>query len=298
MRLSRVSAAFDARAAAEHTIEPGQRAVFETRDARDGALLQHAPGRSFDLPRPTPGLSNPLTGPLVIAGAVPGDRLVVDVEEIELLPLGWCGAHAHVGPLPPGRVDRPLCRVCEIDDHGVNFGDGIRVGLTPMVGCLGVAPEGPASGSAAASRHGGNLDHRPLGAGARVHLPVFVESALLWLGDVHAAQGDGELSGVALECPARVRVRVELQRGDAPSWPWIETSDRVMVLTSGASFEEARHHAVEAATAALESQLGLAAAEAMALLSVAGDLRVGQAFGGPELTLRLELPANLGVRPA
>jgi amidase len=279
-------------------VEPGTTVVFETLDARAGALLDRPPGASFELPPPTVGMSNPLTGPLAVTGARPGDRLVVTVEDIELGPIGWCGAHAHAGPLPPGRVPRSLARTCVIDDDGVHFGDGTVLERTPMIGCLGVAPaDGPCSAGVAGA-FGGNLDQRPLGVGARVHLPVLVPDALLYAGDVHAVQGDGELSGVAVECAAAVRLHVALEAGTAPSWPWIETDERVMVLTAAATFEDARGHAVEAAAAALERQLGLEPAEAVALLSLVGDLRVGQAFGGNQLTLRLELPASLGVRPA
>jgi amidase len=125
-----------------------------------------------------------------------------------------------------------------------------------------------------------------------------VDGALLYVGDVHAAQGDGELSGVALECAAEVSLRLELVPRAAPAWPWVEAGDRIMVLTAGPDFATARREAVEAVVGALEQQLGLEAAEAMALVSVAGDLRVGQAFGGGELSLRLELPAALGLVPA
>jgi amidase len=288
--------AFGAEHPALLRVEPGTSVVFETLDARGGALLDRPPGASFALPKPT--RSNPVTGPLAITGARPGDRLVITVENIELGALGWCGAHAHVGPLPVGRIPDPLARTCVIDVAGVHFGDELVLEPTPMIGCLGVAPAGGPLGVGLAGPHGGNLDQRPLGAGARVHLPVFHPDALLFAGDVHAVQGDGELSGVALECAAAVRLHVALEAGTAPRWPWIETDERVMVLTAAATFEEARGHAVEAAVGALEAQLGLAPAEALALLSLVGDLRVGQAFGGAQLTLRLELPKTLGVRPA
>jgi amidase len=279
-------------------VTPGSSVVFHTLDARAGALLDRAPGAAFELPRPQPGTSNPLTGPLAVTGARPGDRLVITVEAIELGPLGWCGGHAHVNPLPPGRVPRSLARICTVGAAGADFGDGVLLALTPMIGCLGVAPADGARDAGSAGPHGGNLDQRPLGVGARVHLPVLVEDALLYAGDVHAVQGDGELSGVALECAATVRLRVDLEPGEAPRWPWIETADRVMVLTAAATFEQARELAVDAAARPLEDQLGLEPAEALALLSLVGDLRVGQAYGGPQMTLRLELPTSLGVRPA
>jgi acetamidase/formamidase len=126
---------------------------------------------------------------------------------------------------------------------------------------------------------------------------VFVPRGLLFVGDVHAAQGDGELSGIGLETRARATATIDLRRGTGIAWPWLETAERTMVLTAGATFEAARDAAVECILAALEAQRGLAAADALMLISLAGDLRIGQAFGAPDVTVRLELPATLGLRP-
>jgi len=90
---------------------------------------------------------------------------------------------------------------------------------------------------------------------------------------------------------------VDLRRSAAIDWPWLETAERIMILTAGPSFESARDAAVAGMVAALRAQHGLGAAEALALISLAGDLRIGQAFGGPQTTLRLELPVSLGLRP-
>jgi amidase len=166
-----------------------------------------------------------------------------------------------------------------------------------MIGCIGVAPAGEAIPCGTPGRHGGNLDHRVVAPGARVYLPVSVPGGLLWIGDVHAAQGDGELSGTAVEIAADVTVRVDLRRGLRLDWPWIETADRLMVTSASLDFATARRDVVESMLRALEHQLGLEPAEALALISAVGDLRVGQAFGGMELTLRLELPRSLGLQP-
>jgi acetamidase/formamidase len=142
------------------------------------------------------------------------------------------------------------------------------------------------------------MDHRTIGPGTTVHLPVFNAGGLLYVGDVHACQGDGELSGVALEIGAEVTATVSVRKGAGLRWPWAQTDDRIMVMTSAVEFSDARREAVAEMLAALEDQLGLEPAEGLALISVAGDLRVGQAFGGMELTLRLEMPASLGLVPA
>lgn len=292
----RVSYAFDPSAPPAATVAPGSTVILETHDARGGALADRAVGSLYELPLPTPGRSNPLTGPLAIAGAEPGDSLVVTVEAIELAEAGWCGGHAFIGPFEPGRIPAPLARTCAVRGGVVSFSEAITVESTPMIGCLGTAPQEGAS-SNAAGRFGGNLDQRPVAPGARVHLPVDVPGGLLYAGDVHAAQGDGELAGLGLQIAAEVALTVDLTKHANLRWPWVDTGDRLMVLTAGPSFEAARNEAVEAILAALETQLGLEPAEALGLVSLAGDLRVGQCYGADETTVRLEVPAALGLVP-
>jgi amidase len=277
-------------------IEPGATVVFATHDARAGALFDRPVGSLFELPKPDPLRGNPLTGPLAVRGAVPGDSLVVDVLAIETVGPGWAGGHAHVNPLTPGRVPRPLGRICAVRDGVVHFSDTISFPARPMIGCIGTAPADGPIHAGIPGRHGGNVDQSVVTAGTRIHLPVEVPDALLFVGDVHAVQGDGELSGVGLEIAAEVTVRVDVRSGSRPVWPWVETPDRLIVLTAAEDFPTARREAVEAMVALLERQLGMEPAEALALLSVAGDIRIGQAFGGPlPMTVRLELPRFEGL---
>ncbi|MDE0139017.1 MAG: acetamidase/formamidase family protein [bacterium] len=279
-------------------VPPGETVIFETWDARAGALLDRPPGIPFELPRPTPGRGNPLTGPLAVRGAEPGDALVVRIDRIECLSPGWCGGHAHVGPFPEGRVPRPVGRVCAIEEGAIRYSDGVLLPVEPMVGCIGTAVPGDAPQAGIPGRHGGNLDHPVIAEGTTVMLPVFSKSALLYLGDVHATQGDGELSGVGVEIPAEVTVKVDLWKGALLRWPWAVTEDAVMVMTAHLEFERAREEAVEEMLQVLETQLGLEPGDAIALISVAGNLRIGQAFGAMEMTLRLEMPRSLGIVPA
>lgn len=269
--------------------------VFETTDARDGALSDRPAGTGFVLPPPPTGRGNPLTGPLAVEGVGPGDALVVDVLAVECGPLGWAGAHAHVNPLAEGRIPVSRGRSCAVEAGRVRFTGEIDLPLRPMIGCIGVAPEGSAPGAGAPGRFGGNLDHPLIATGSRVYLRAQVPGGLLFVGDVHAAQGDGELSGVAVEVPAEVTVRVDLVPGAGPEWPWVATADRIAVLTSAVDFADARREAVSAMLDLLERRLGLEPGEALALISAAGDLRIGQAFGGMDLTLRLELPRLSGL---
>jgi amidase len=298
---TQIGYAYDPALAPLLTIDPGTTVVLETHDARAGALDDREPGTLFELPKP-PGQGNPITGPVAVRGAQPGDALAVTIEAIDVEPAGWAGGHAHVNPLAPGRVQRPLGRRVAIRDGQVHFSDRFVLPLRPMIGCLGTAPAlGPgdtAPTSGQVGRFGGNMDQPVVAAGATVILPVAVPDALLYAGDIHAVQGDGELSGVGLEIAATVRLRVELLPGAAPSWPWATWADRIAVMTADEDFVAARREACEAMVTALERSFGIEAAEAMALLSVAGDMRMGQTMGRGPMTLRLELPRFPGLEPA
>jgi amidase len=279
------------------SVDPGTTVVFETQDARGGSMFVHPVGELVDLPRPPVGRGNPVTGPLAVRGAQPGDALVVDVIDIQTISPGWCGGHAHMGPLAQGRIPRARGRVCSVAAGTITFSSTIELAEEPMIGCIGIARVGEAIPCGTPGRHGGNLDHKVIARGARVYLPVSVPGGLLWIGDVHAKQGDGELSGTAMEIAADVTVRVDVMPGRTLEGPWIETGDRLMSIAASLDFATARSEAIEPMMRALEHQLGLEPAEALALISAVGDLRVGQAFGGMEMTLRLEMPRSLGLHP-
>src|SRR6476469_7901155 len=108
------------------------------------------------------------------------------------------------------------------------------------------------------------MDQKVVTAGTTLYLPVFVDDALLYIGDVHAAQGDGELSGTAIEIGSVTRVRVDLVQGAGIRWPWLESADRWMVLVADNDFVVARREAVDAMMTVLEHDLGIEPAEALA----------------------------------
>jgi amidase len=277
-------------------IESGGTVIFSTHDARGGALLDRPTGQAFDLPRPTPGFGNPVTGPVAIIGAKAGDALLVHILSIECDPIGWCGGHAHAGAVVPGRIPNPLGRTCQVSSDGVIFSPEITLPLRPMIGCIGTAPEVIAT-SGVAGKHGGNMDQPVVRSGTSILLPVFVEGALLYIGDVHATQGDGELSGVGLEVGAKVTVEVELIPGAAPQWPWLIDEEKIMVLTVGENFDAAAYVAIDEGLHLLEKQLKLQPADALGLLSLTSNIRVGGFYGAPHVTTRLEIPRHLNVHP-
>lgn len=274
-------------------LSPGERFQIRVPDVRGGSVLGR-PGESVRLP-PPPGIPFGLVGPIAITGAQPGDAVTVKIEWIECARVGYIGAKAEY-PLPQGRVKEGFARTCEVTSSSVVFSPGITFPLRPMVGIVGTTPLGEES-PINPGRHGGNMDQSVIGAGATVFLPVHRNRALLWIGDIHAAMGDGELSDVGLEVAARVSLCVDLIPNAHLDWPWVTFDSRIAVLVAAMDFETARGFALEAAVSALHRQLGLSAGEAVGLISAAADLRIGQASGGPTpTTLRLELPSSLGLQ--
>jgi amidase len=128
-------------------------------------------------------------------------------------------------------------------------------------------------------------------------LPVWVPLGLLSIGDVHGSMGDGELSGFGIEVAADVTVAIQLQKSQHLRHPWIETQDRLIAVSSARDFADARREVTQSVVNVVERQLGLSTAEALMLISAVGDLRIGQAYGGMDMTLRLEMPRKLRLHP-
>jgi amidase len=275
------------------TVEPGEEIRFETYDPRAGALFDLGPGPLIDLPRPDPHRVNPVTGPVWVQGAELGDVLVAEILQIDLLSPAWVGVKPGVGPVPVGRS---LARFLPVEGDRVLYNEAIQFQIRPMIGCIGTAPGGDGVPTAYPGEHGGNMDHATVTTGSRVYLPVWCEGALFALGDVHAAMGDGELSSIAAEIRAEVTVRLSLVKGGYPlRRPVIETAQTIATTANAPDFETARRLAAEEMVSLLAARLGLSPEESMMLLSAAGDLRIGQACGGMDLTLRLEVPRFPGL---
>ena len=224
------------------TLRPGD--VLETRTADCfGGVIQ----KTDDSLSKVKG-DNPLTGPFAIEGAEPGDTLVVKILDLQvdgprgvgaMAPgfgaINWTNYTPMLNPPLPERV-----WIYDVDSaagvatfHARDSNFSLKIPLTPFFGCIGVAPPlGESRASITPGEWGGNLDASEARAGNTVYLPVNAKGALLFLGDGHAAQGDGEIAGTGIEVPLRARVQVDLIKGKAIRWPRFE-SDR-MLMTVGA----------------------------------------------------------------
>jgi amidase len=219
---------------------------------------------------------NPVTDPIVVAGAKPGDTLLVHIHEIVCDDLGWIPIWPflfHFEDL----FDEPATVLCPIRDSHVHLPSGVRVLVRPMIGTIGTAPVMEAILSGSMGRHGGNIDTAEVRAGSTIHLPVNVEGALLALGDCHAVQRDGELASV--EMRAEVTFRCEVVKGRSPvmTWPRIETADAIVTVDVGRPLEEALWAALRDMIRWLEERTGLSRQDTYTLVGTAGHARPGQA---------------------
>jgi amidase len=268
---SQIVYAFDKTHPPVATVDPGTEMLFETWDSRTGTI--HSEEQTYE--RPHPRGPNPATGPVFVRGAEPGDALVVTILDIQLDRRGHTGLRPGKGLLPH-LSHRYRVRLLDVVDGTVVFNDRIRFPVRPMIGVIGTAPAGEAVANMHPGPHGGNMDHTDVRLGAAIHLPVFVPGGLLALGDVHATMGDGEISITALESCAEVRVRVELAKGESIRRPWIDLPESWVTTGDGPGIGDAIKVAADEMATFLGRRLGLSQEDAYMLLSIRGDMRVGQ----------------------
>ncbi|MFE9856336.1 acetamidase/formamidase family protein [Streptomyces sp. NPDC005780] len=246
-----------------------------------------------------------VTGPVAVRGALPGDVLEVEVVRLRRRTAYGVISNRHGrGALPgeypvpaPGHPDGqpvpPVSLIAHVDDDGrgrLPVGDGrdIRFPLAPFLGIMGVAPATQAPvHSVPPGPHGGNLDIRLLGEGARLFLPVQVPDAMFYAGDPHFSQGDGEVALTAFEAPLRATLRLTLHSDTRArrlaaglAGPYAETAGHCLVTGLDEDLDEAVRKATRAALTYLAERCGLPGAVALAYLSAAVDLRISQVVDG------------------
>ncbi len=236
---------------------------------------------------------HPVTGPIHVEGAEPGDVLEVRILDIELMvPFGVSGFLPGGGTLPDRFPYGHLALVrFSPDGRTSEIVDGVTVPLAPFFGTIGVAPPALSGriSSGPPAAHGGNLDLKELGAGATLYLPVHVPGGLLSIGDGHAVQGDGEASGTAVETSLRGTFEIVLhkrQGGDAANaghrlrWPRAETPSHYIAIGLDPDLDEAARLATNEMVDFLVAEKGLSPEDAYIVCSLAVDLRVTQLVDG------------------
>jgi len=228
--------------------------------------------------------AHPMTGPIWIEGAEPGDALELKIVSFEFLhPYGVSGFIPGGGTLPD---EFPYVgfHLVRFDPRAATatFAPGITVKLAPFFGSIGVAPN-PLVGrisSGPPGPHVGNIDNKEIVAGSTLYLPVHVPGALLSIGDGHAMQGDGEVTGTALETSLRGTVQITVRKGRRLAWPRAETPTHYIAMGLHVDLDEAARLATHEMIDFLVAEKKMTRDEAYVLCSVAADLHVTQVVDG------------------
>ncbi|HWG26900.1 acetamidase/formamidase family protein [Actinospica sp.] len=243
---------------------------------------------------------NPVTGPILVRGAQPGDALLVRVRELGTAAWGWSANIPGFGLLADDFPD-PVLVHSKIGEKAIELDFGPVLPTLPMIGTLGLAlPEPGEHPLLPPSRHGGNMDIRQLGAGGSVLLPVGVQGALLSLGDGHAAMGDGEICGTGVETSARTVLEIELVKDRAIPAPILETpaaarrTGAALVTTGiGPDLLTAAKDAARSLVDETVRRTGLSAVHAYILASLTADLIVSEIVDLPNYVVSMHLPVDV-----
>jgi amidase len=247
---------------------------------KPGDTLSMAPG------------DNPLTGPFYIEGAEPGDTLAVKILDLQV------DGDQGVGALAPGfgainstnytpMLNAPLKEKIWFYpiDRATNTATfqaldskySVKIPLHPFFGCIGVAPAGnEARSSVVPEAFGGNMDSPEASIGNTVYFPVNVAGAMLFMGDGHAAMGDGEVAGTAIEVPLRSRVKVRVIKGQKISWPRFENDEYIMTLGAYRPLDDALRIAFTELVGWIHNDYGLSEMDAYELLSQVGEIHLNE----------------------
>jgi acetamidase/formamidase len=165
--------------------------------------------------------------------------------------------------------------------------------IAPMLGCFGVAPyHGQAISCMTSGQHGGNMDYRGFVAGVTAYFPVFMPGALVFLGDGHALQGDGELTGSGIEISFEAQFTVELLKGKRSWWPRGENADYIFTVGNARPLDQAVQHATTEMLLWLTADYGLTAREANILLGYTVEYDLGNMFD-PAYTMVCKIPKRV-----
>jgi amidase len=267
-------------------LKPGDILDTNTLDCFGDAIRK--PGDTLSM---APG-DNPLTGPFYVEGAEPGDTLAVKILSLEV------NGDQGVGALGPGfgalnatnytpMLHAPLPEKIWFYpiDHATNTATfkaldskfEVKIPVHPFFGCIGVAPAGgEARSSIVPAEFGGNMDAPEASVGNTVYFPVNVKGGLLYLGDGHAAMGDGEVAGAAIEVPLRARVQVDVIKGHKINWPRFENDTAIMAVGAYRPVDDALRIAFTELVGWIQEDYGLSQLDAYELLGKVARIRLAE----------------------
>ena len=294
--------AWDPAIAPVATVGSGSVVEFDCLDASNGQIGPDSTTESLD------ALDfdrvDQVTGPVEVAGAEPGDSLQIDILELEPADWGWSAAIPGFGLLTD-EFPEPFLKITRFDPAAdrAEFWPGVHVPLAPFCGELGVAPETGPRSTIPPDLHGGNMDTRHLVAGSTLFLPVFHAGARFSIGDGHATQGDGEVTGTAIETPMRAVVRLTVRKDVHVTGPeFIAAPDPHAALRNGPRYATdgigpdlmtAARDAVRRMIEWMGREHGLEPMQAYQLCSVAVDLRISEIVDVPNFVVTAHCPLGI-----
>lgn len=284
------------------TVGSGEVVEFDCLDASNGEITADSTTESLatlDFDR-----VDQVTGPVAVDGAAPGDTLQVDLMEFTPADWGWTASIPGFGLLADDFPDGFL-KITPLPSPSerVEFWPGIRLPLAPFCGEVGVAPETGPRSTIPPDLHGGNMDTRHLVAGSTLFLPVFHAGANFSIGDGHATQGDGEVSGTAIETPMRALVRLTVRKDIRVTGPeFLAATDPHATLRNGPRYAtdgigpdlmQASREALRRMIDWLGREHGLDPMQAYLLCSVAVDLRISEIVDVPNFVVTAHCPLGI-----
>jgi len=286
------------------TVTPGETILFHCLDSSAGQL---SPASTVeDVARLDFSKVNPVSGPIFVDGAKPGDALKVTIESFKPSGFGWTANIPGFGLLADDFKD-PALTIWKYDPDSLEpalFGKNGRVPLKPFAGTIGNALAEPGVHSVVPPRRvGGNLDIRDLSAGVELYLPVEVDGALFSVGDTHAAQGDGEVCGTAIESPMDVILKLDLVKDanlkmprfttPGPVTRHLDTKGYEVTTGIGPDLMTGAQHAVADMVELLASRYNMDPVEAYMLVSTCGDLRISEIVDMPNWVVSFYFPRSV-----
>jgi acetamidase/formamidase len=271
---------------------------FFTEEATDGQL--HAGSTTADLANLSFDPIHPLTGPVYVEGAEPGDILAVTLHKIEIGDWGWTAIIPGFGFLAD-EFTEPFLKTYTFhkEDKQIKFNEHIHVPVKPFAGVLGVAPDTDSLLSTIPPRaNGGNMDDPNMTEGTTVYLPIFVPGALFSIGDAHVTQGMGEVCGSAVEAPMRFIIELNLIKGNRKiKEPQYETDEYFATTGFDTTIDGATKKAVRYMIDYLVEVHGMERQEAYALCSVAADLHIAEVVDVPHMLVTMHISKSLFKDP-
>lgn len=280
------------------TIRSGEEVTLDTPDASNGELSRSS--TKDDIALIDYRQLDPLVGPIFVEDAQPGDVLKITIKRLKTKEWGWCALLPGFGLLADEMTDS-YYKVWELDKGFIEMPNGSTFDLHPMVGCIGVAPaEDGDFATITPTNAAGNIDIRFLTEGSVLYVPIFTVGALLSAADGHAIQGDGEISGTAIECAMEMTLQVDLIKDlkiDAPELVTYDTfpaKEGYRIFTGiGPDLMSAAKDATRRAIGPLAKAQKISEVEAYALFGIVAELRIHEIVDIPHWVVGCMLPLRL-----